>query len=650
MNLANIFNFKYIWQNIKKSKAILILILLLFPVLSSCVILANKNTIITLSIMSILAYLGMVIPVILSHVCFGYVYKKKTVDFINSMPLSRKNIYFSNTLLGIGFIFILLIITILLNLLTAHFINSVLPFNVILDYFILWFVVYSFIFIVSNLAMSISGNEITTIIVSILLILFIPFMYDFATDLKIENQNTYIELDQKTVDKYLKDYKCYSTVCKENLKKNRYRLDNMSVKNSNSTNFLYRKFIEIFNYKYQRGIYIQSEINLMIVLSILYLILGYYSFKHRKMEVSETSFKSYKVHTLIKCLTLTPFMVLFMYILDMNEFALSTIVFLILILGYYYIYDLITKKGIQNFKKSILYFVIFTIFIFVITIPFISTKETDNVITLNDIDSISVSQYNFSINDIKDPEIIKFTIANNINQLNYSDGIVRYKVGNKYYLSSFESREYLDELSKLLDEKHLNNPMKEFTPSSSIAIIIDNEMYTKKDFKDIDKYSNNKENDINILYNIKFYYYDKYNHKIIVNDNGISDELINYLYNIHNQRNLNKIKKDNISINDSYIQIQKRDYNNTYWGDSSNIEKYLFDYFKNLNSAKIDLSKPYIKFHLLDYNSGHEYDIISNDIVSFDKYLKSKNIEDIFQKNGYEIYEDTIDVEYDYEY
>ena len=650
MNLANIFNFKYIWQNIKKSKAILILILLLFPVLSSCVIMANKNTVITLTIMSTLAYLGMIIPVILSHVCFGYVYKKKTIDFVNSMPLSRKNIYFSNTLLGIGFIFILLVVTILLNLLTTSFINSILPFNVILDYFILWFTVYSFIFIVSNLAMSISGNEITTIIVSILLVLFMPFMHDFITDLKVENQNTYIELDQKTVDKYLSDYKCYSTVCKENLKKNRYQLNNTKVKNSNTTNFLYRKFIEIFNYNHHKGIYDQNEINLMIFLSIIYLILGYYAFKHKKMEVSETSFKSYRVHTLVKCLTLTPFMTLFMYILKINGFTLATLVFLILVLGYYYVYDLITKKGIQNFKKSILYFAVFSVLIFAFTFPIISTEEKDKVIAIGDIDNVSVNQFNFTINDIKDSEIIKLTVANNINEPYDYEGETKYKVGNKYYLGSFQNKEYLEKLSKLLEEKHLNNPMNDFKPSESLAITIDSDIYTKKDFKEIDKYTNSTENKIDFNNNINFYYYDKYNHKVIVSDNDLNDELLNYLYNIHNQNNLNKLKKINANINDVNIQITKYDQNNTYWGDTSNIEKYLLEYFKNIHSEKIDLSSPYIHFRIYDFKSNHEYNIISNDIDNFNKYLKSKNIEDIFQKEDYQILEDTKEVGDLYEY
>ena len=42
-----------------------------------------------------------ILPIIISICLFNYIYKKKSVDFINSMPISRKSIFITNTILGI---------------------------------------------------------------------------------------------------------------------------------------------------------------------------------------------------------------------------------------------------------------------------------------------------------------------------------------------------------------------------------------------------------------------------------------------------------------------------------------------------------------------------------------------------------------------
>ena len=48
--------------------------------------------------LTILNIIGMyIIPVAISMCLFGYVFRRNSVDFINSMPLSRKSIFVTNT-------------------------------------------------------------------------------------------------------------------------------------------------------------------------------------------------------------------------------------------------------------------------------------------------------------------------------------------------------------------------------------------------------------------------------------------------------------------------------------------------------------------------------------------------------------------------
>ena len=78
------------------------------------------------------------------------------------------------------------------------------------------------------------------------------------------------------------------------------------------------------------------------------------------MEVSETSFKNIHVHNLVKSLTLVP-MISFAYIILRSEEVITMIFVVVIMLIYFFVYDLITKKSITNLKLSCLYFLITTV-------------------------------------------------------------------------------------------------------------------------------------------------------------------------------------------------------------------------------------------------------------------------------------------------
>ena len=93
MNLAKLFNFKYLMQNIKKSKMAIILFLSVVPIFTSLLLIISASNSYVPSFLElgssniIFMYIT---PFILSFSLFGYAYKKKSIDFIGSMPISRK--------------------------------------------------------------------------------------------------------------------------------------------------------------------------------------------------------------------------------------------------------------------------------------------------------------------------------------------------------------------------------------------------------------------------------------------------------------------------------------------------------------------------------------------------------------------------------
>ena len=87
MNLKSLFNKKYFIQNVLKSKAILALIISIVPILNAIFLLSMtkpENSVVSnLNMISILNIIGMyVFPVAISICLLGYVFNKKSTDFM----------------------------------------------------------------------------------------------------------------------------------------------------------------------------------------------------------------------------------------------------------------------------------------------------------------------------------------------------------------------------------------------------------------------------------------------------------------------------------------------------------------------------------------------------------------------------------------
>ena len=253
MNLTKLFNFKYLIQNIKKSKMALVLFFIIVPIFTSLTIMTTKDQILDFSELAFVNIFGMyIIPFIFSVCLFGYVYKKNSVDFMCSMPVSRKTIFVTNTIGGIGMIVLMQLITLILTLLIGVVTGATIFNAMVFDIFAYQTIAYIFVFTIANLAMSVSGNLLTQIVVTLLITFLIPFSTFFVV---VYTSNNVVALYNEYGD----------------IGSNFSRIINYTAPSM------------IFNGEYN---YSSISMYKMAILSIIYFALGLYLFKKRKMEIA----------------------------------------------------------------------------------------------------------------------------------------------------------------------------------------------------------------------------------------------------------------------------------------------------------------------------------------------------------------------------
>ena len=205
MNLIKLCNFKYLKQNLKKSRGLLTLMILVIPVLTTLMLISLNNSRYDCAIeeveLSIINLFGMyIIPVLLSIVLLGYIYKKSSVDFINSMPLNRKTIYFTNFIGGLIIILAIQVLTLIASLICANvFTDLFVPIGMVVDTFLMMLAAYIFVYSATMLAMTLSGNILTQIVVTALILFLIPFSHMIFTIENISFNDVSIDYGEVTV-------------------------------------------------------------------------------------------------------------------------------------------------------------------------------------------------------------------------------------------------------------------------------------------------------------------------------------------------------------------------------------------------------------------------------------------------------------------
>ena len=620
MNLTKLFNFKYFYQNLKKSKGIAIVFALVLPVINFFIFLTRNLNTNNTAIMSMRDLSGIniilmfVVPIVLSFLLFGYMLKKKNVDFIASLPISRKSIFFTNTFMGILMILAINLINAIVLIILNYTNVFAAPLALIFDHFLLWSIIYVFIFVTCNLAIISSGNMLTSLIVTCLLLCFVPFSKDLYVIYRDRN-NTNIKLKCDYDECKLKDYICYSSDCENDLKNNVYNLNVSSEGKADKTIYPYYFASKIVLGR-SATIYDKSAILLTFLTSIVYIVAGYFMFKKRNFEDCETSFKNLVAHGIVKAMVLLPIIAIIIESRYYEDFAMVIIILLLCL--YYVIYDFLTLKKISFAKSALFSFLIIVLIEVGACFTLRTLKETTEIIKVSDIEKLYVQGPFGKADYINDRKIINFLISNIQDENSYrkaSDKFYRiyFKTNNgTYSISTWLNRKVYKEFLNLISKsgeicasvKDINKD-KVFAVSINGYAIKDKEIIldlidktvNSKSFSEL--MSTNSDNDTNIA----LYYYES--HVIKTNNipTKLSKELEEYVV-LEYQKILKaeiekQIKKK--KVDDIYVSISDyRGFNNLKLNDdeldfvTSSSSKEIVYYIKDNLDEKVDLNKPYV--------------------------------------------------------
>lgn len=351
MNLTKSFNKEFFLEMIKKSKGIVIFSIIIMPLLLSMYIILTaidtKYSIVFDTNITSAISIGMyVLPLFYSSVFFGYVFRKKSIDFMGSLPINRKTIFVTGTIGGI--LLMLLIHLIMLVLIFFYgfvFRNVVVIPAAIFDGMIMSFLGFVFVYTATNLAMTFTGTFLTQVLVTAIILVIVPIStmafkeigeLNLRNDYEIEDYNSYSYYSRNNYD-LLVEYDGEELYYKTKDANPTYTLPfNTIVGNSD---FSYIVIIK------------------MIVLSIAYSMIGYKIFKKRNMENTGQSVGSNRAHIILKAFALYPFVLLFNLFDMYTEIDATSLVTPLIIFGIlYYVFDYIIKRKIP-FKTTVVAYV-----------------------------------------------------------------------------------------------------------------------------------------------------------------------------------------------------------------------------------------------------------------------------------------------------
>ena len=659
MNLKALFNFNFLKENVRKSKGLLAFLLGVIPIINIIFLIVllttSSSNLLEFDIVSFLTYAGIIfIPLSLSVTLFGFVLKKKSVDFILSKPISRKSLFITNTLGGILVILVFMIInTLIFGLFGLVFESLTIPFGLLVDYFLFWFISYVFMFTVINLAIVLSGNLITSVVVALIILLIVPYL----------NGINYITQDYYSGDNYIicenpdckpESYYCYNDDdCEEHLLNNEYRLYYGKLLTYNFTAPLVMLNEAANN---NDTFYNSMSLIKMIVLSVIYFAIGYFVFKNRKMENNETSFKSSFAHYLVKGITLFPICLLTYAIIEETG-AIGWLISIVGIIIYSVVYDLITRREIYKPVKSL---IISALLFFLFTGVYASYfKVFDNPEkVIKKVDSITYEGMKITDTDLIN-NIIKSLLDKNTMGSSYVYNFI-FTSGNTQYEVTADINETLNNL--LQDELNIWNKEKikkfdfnriHYMEYNDTMIPITKELKNiiKDNIHKIDEFDIDSLSETDTLY---LYSYHNHHYESVMIPIKLDSELFNKIITYQNELfikfrekidyelsyNLNAYDSDVFSDEDYYVF----DY-----VIRSNMTKFI-NYLKNDN--KIDANKDLTYIRVYDMNKA--YTITISDVQlfkgEFDSYKENLKDNKEYQRLVNNFREMQADGVYSYEY
>lgn len=579
MNLMKLINFNFIKENIKKSLGILLFLFFIIPIVNILYLFNMLNQqiyVINLIDLTKMTYFAsFIFPVVIAYILNNYLFKQNSLDFYLSKPINKRKLFFSNILAGLLLILVLLIINVIVFSL-FNLTNLSIPFLLLFDYFIYTFILYSFIYIVITLAISLCGNFITALIVSIILIWSFPITLDVDKLLSENYTETYIKFKGDN---------------------NEYYVDH--IKNIKHPLTLPSSYI--LKKDFNTGDIIKTSL-----LSIIYIFAGYVLFKRRQMENITAGFKNESLHYVAKTISLLPFMLLNALFLKEKSIFTGLIITLAGIF-YYLIYDLLTQKKLYKPLKSAIIFTWTYIILSICFYGIISAYNKKQVINCSDL-TTSNAYSEYLTTTVTSFDLIK----NSFN--NHSDTSELFNINNNSYqiivpLSSdaFTSI-HKNDLSDYI--KYINNASYKNTTAAYY-----NNYKLNVDKLDLDNIKIDKNN---YRLGIKLYIYKNHEYQILTIPNNVNKKTMNYITTFLNEKFL--------SYNDTSKQISIINGNK----DLTNLLEYV-------SEKDDDALTNYLKKHYNDEYKGEYIELIYNtndnyitpfkytikDIESFEKFLNT---------------------------
>jgi energy-coupling factor transporter transmembrane protein EcfT len=275
---------------------------------------------------------------------------------------------------------------------------------------------------------------ITGFVVTLLLLFFVPFLRSY-TSLYLESKDeTYIQCESEACIPQTYDYN--NAYLKHTLY-HEYYFDVSNIRYDTIYTLPYSIIGNGIGFiNTSDGAIEYNGIQLLVTfgMTLVYGIIGFYAFSKRKLEVSETSFANMNVHLFVKFLTMFPICLL-AYIVIKNASIYLILFIFVLLLVYYFVYDLITKKTIDHIKKSIISFILSVMIIWVYGYILDVSNENSKTIILKEkeITKIEVSGnyfdfLNTNYYEVTDSDTIAYLLSL----------LTEPQDGDSYYLASLK--------------------------------------------------------------------------------------------------------------------------------------------------------------------------------------------------------------------
>lgn len=638
MSLMKSFNFNFLKQNLKKSKGGVILSLIIVPLVISIYMVvmginSSSSEFISPDIFGMIDLVFMyIIPFVYSVFLFGFVFKKPSTDFMNSMPVNRKTMFVTNTIGGIGLMTIIQLLSAFTVLLWGGLFGNliVFPMSVFEMMFLSW-CSYVFVFISANLALTFSGTLMTQLVVTVLILFLVPVCTESIEVINGRDYNNYFNYNG------VKQY--YNLSITDGYQVTHYDLLD-KIKN-------YTMPFKLFRYGLE---FSWQTIIRMLVLSIIYYLIGLKLYQKRKMEDNEESFGSIKLHIFVKALTLIPIL-LFANFVNISEDATVFVIAVIFAAVYYLIFDLIVKRKVP-IKSTIISF-IFSIFIIQASIFTIKSINKDGAIDIDyeDIKEVSVGLNNnadenfYSYDDynlffdgnffIKDKEVLDLILKakEKVENKTYYEARekiyfnIKLKSGKEYYIRDYIINSDYNKICKYLQEndKYIEHIKKDVVEKDGIYMVSDDiidsntEKLIKREIQNSlnnFKVSNTYDNNVHYIYKNIYKNNDLTTYKIPIN---LSDDLMKIVAEFSNNSAVKNIRGYESGI---YVGIYKKDEDNMY--DSIYGNKDILGFIEEHYSDEFNPNKEY---YILDGNlqtkDGYKsFVFYTNDTEKIDSILK----------------------------